>query len=673
MTLTHTEKNTASNHCHIHENGIGAPKICHSLDNFSELKRSESEHTCLTVKGCSLHPVKYISLKEKLQKRISNNDRWYSLEFFPPRTTNGAVNLIGCLERMAVGEPLFCDITWHTAGDPAGTKETSTMMIANTMLNYCNIDTMLHITCYGAKKATMIEYLSKAKDFGIRNLLALRGDPPVGEKWNPEKTDFRYASDLVKFVREHFGDYFVICVAGYPKGHPDSKSYEEDLGYLKEKVDCGADFIITQLFFQAETFLKFVSDCRAVGITCPIIPGIFPIQAYASFKNIVCLTKLDVPDEITAYMESIKDNDEAIRNFGVQTCVDLCKALLNSDKVHGLHFYTLNREYATTEILKQLGFGFDDPPLRALPWKKTSKNYVRSKEDVRPIFWSTRPKSYIHRTSNWNEFPNGRWGISSAPSFGVLTDYHLFYMKIDATRDELLDEWGHELTCEQDVWKMFACYIRGEKNGSDKIVRHFPWKDEEISLETHLIHNELIEYNRKGILTINSQPAVNGKPSTDSIFGWGERNGYIYQKAYLEFFTSANNIPALRAVLKNFPGVNYHFVNKSGDVNETNTDHEQPIALTWGVFAGREIIQPTVVDTVSFMIWKDEAFSLWMERWGKLYEPGSSSYSIIEQISNTYFLVNLVDNDYPQGSCLWAVLDAMFEYQQKTNQDINHS
>ncbi|CAF5142036.1 unnamed protein product, partial [Rotaria sp. Silwood1] len=102
--------------------------------------------------------------------------------------------------------------------------------------------------------------------------------PPVGEKWDPEKTDFRYASDLVKFIRENFGDYFVICVAGYPKGHPDSKTYEEDLHYLKEKINCGADFIITQLFFQAETFLKFQSDCQAVGITCPIIPGIFPIQ-----------------------------------------------------------------------------------------------------------------------------------------------------------------------------------------------------------------------------------------------------------------------------------------------------------------------------------------------------------------------------------------------------------
>lgn len=660
MTLTHSENQTVPNGQNMYETEID-PETKNSHPHI--LKRAESEGGNLLAKGCCLQPAKYVSLTEKIEKRMANHDRWYSLEFFPPRTPSGAANLIGSFDRMAVGQPLFCDITWHPAGDPAGNKETSSMMIANTMLNYCGIDTMLHITCYGAKKATMLEYLYKAKDFGIRNLLALRGDPPVGEEWDPSKSDFRYATDLVRFIRQHFGDYFVICVAGYPQGHPDSTSYEDDLGYLKEKIDCGADFIITQLFFQAETFIKFESDCRAVGITCPIIPGIFPIQGFASLRNIVRLAKLDVPKEILDCIEPIKDNDEAIRNFGVQTCLDLCEKLLETGKVFGLHFYTLNREFATIEILKKLGLWLEEHPQRALPWKKTSNNYVRSKENVRPIFWSIRPKSYVHRTANWNEFPNGRWGLSSAPSFGMLTDYHLFYLKIDAPKDDLLEEWGRELASEEDVWHMFACYIGGERNAQNKLIKHFPWTDEELSTETSLIQKNLVEYNRRGILTINSQPAVNGKPSSDPIVGWGTMNGYVYQKAYLEFFTSAQNIPALRAVLKNFPGVNYHFINKSGEVNETNTDGESPIAVTWGVFAGREIVQPTVVDPVSFMIWKDEAFSLWTERWGKLYDAGTHSHEIIEQIANNYFLVNLVDNDYPQGSCLWNVLEAMFEYQ----------
>jgi methylenetetrahydrofolate reductase (NADPH) len=115
----------------------------------------------------------------------------------------------------------------------------------------------------------------------------------------------------------------------------------------------------------------------------------------------------------------------------------------------------------------------------------------------------------------------------------MLTDYHLFYMKIDATRDELLDEWGRELTCEEDVWRMFACHISGEKNCTEKIVRYFPWTDEEIAPETKLIQEYLIDYNRKGILTINSQPAVNGLSSSDPIVGWGVANGYVYQKVNL--------------------------------------------------------------------------------------------------------------------------------------------
>jgi methylenetetrahydrofolate reductase (NADPH) len=124
------------------------------------------------------------------------------------------------------------------------------MKIAAVMLNYCLLETMLHITCYHQTKETMKKYLDKAKALGIRNILALRGDPAVGSEWEYQENGFNYAADLVKFIRENYGDYFTICVAGYPHGHPDSTSYEDDLNNLKLKVDAGADFIITQLFFK---------------------------------------------------------------------------------------------------------------------------------------------------------------------------------------------------------------------------------------------------------------------------------------------------------------------------------------------------------------------------------------------------------------------------------------
>ncbi len=179
-------------------------------------------------------------------------------------------------------------------------------------------------------------------------------DPPNGIDWNPQ-AEFNFATDMVKFIKEQYDDYFVICVAAYPNGHPDAISYEEDLVHLKEKCDAGADFIITQLFFKAETFVKFYNDCRRIGINVPIIPGILVIQSYDSLRHICKLSKLEVPENIVNALAEIKDNDEAIRKFGIETSVALCRDLIQSGVVFGLHFYTMNREVAITEVLRQLG------------------------------------------------------------------------------------------------------------------------------------------------------------------------------------------------------------------------------------------------------------------------------------------------------------------------------
>ncbi|XP_074704234.1 methylenetetrahydrofolate reductase (NADPH) isoform X2 [Strix aluco] len=536
-------------------------------------------------------------LREKMRRRQDSGDKWFSLEFFPPRTANAAVNLISRFDRMGAGGPLFIDVTWHPAGDPGSDKETSSMIIANTAVNYCGLETILHMTCCNQTKDDITGHLQKAKRLGLKNIMALRGDP-VGEEWEEEVDGFNYAVDLVKHIRNEFDDYFDICVAGYPKGHPEAESYEADLRHLKEKVFAGADFIITQLFFRSETFLKFMKDCQAIGITCPVIPGIFPIQGYHSLRQLVKLSKLEVPQEIKDVIEPIKDNDAAIRNYGVELAVSMCRELLDSGMVHGLHFYTLNREVATTEVLKRLGMWKEDPR-RPLPWA-VSAHPKRRVEDVRPIFWASRPKSYIYRTQEWDDFPNGRWGNSSSPAFGELKDYYLFYLKSKSPREELLKMWGEELTGEESVFEVFTCYITGEPN----------------------------------------------------------KNGH---KAYLEFFTSSEIVTALLKVLKKYElRVNYHIVNVKGQ-NITNAPDLQPNAVTWGIFPGREIIQPTVVDPVSFLSWKDEAFALWIEQWAKLYEEESPSRMIIQYIHDNYYLVNLVDNDFPLENCLWQVVDDTFE------------
>ncbi len=198
------------------------------------------------------------------------------------------------------------------------------------------------------------------------------------------------------------------------------------------------------------------------------------MQAYQSLRHIVKLSQLEIPAEIIDDINPIKDNDEAIRKYGIDQATEMCRQLLESDLVPGLHFYTLNREVSVIQILKNIGLWSDDPQ-RPLPWKTTANHY-RCREDVRPIFWSIRPQSYVYRTSDWDEFPNGRWGNSSAASFGELKDYYLFYLTSRSAKDELLKMWGTELTCEQDVWEVFTCYISGQPNNSGhKVGRWLPW------------------------------------------------------------------------------------------------------------------------------------------------------------------------------------------------------
>ncbi|CAM4672359.1 unnamed protein product [Caretta caretta] len=639
----------------------------HSASSGSASSRSEGSssgsESSKDSSRCStpvLDAERHERLREKMRRRYDSGDKWFSLEFFPPRTANGAVNLISRFDRMGMGGPLFIDVTWHPAGDPGSDKETSSMIIANTAVNYCGLETVLHMTCCNQTKEEITGHLQKAKRLGLKNIMALRGDP-IGEEWEEEVEGFNYAIDLVKHIRCEFDDYFDICVAGYPKGHPEAESYEADLRHLKEKVSAGADFIITQLFFRSETFLAFMKDCQAIGITCPIVPGIFPIQGYHSLRQLVKLSKLEVPQEIKEVIEPIKDNDAAIRNYGVELAASMCRELLDSGMVSGLHFYTLNREVATTEILKRLGIWKEDPR-RPLPWA-VSAHPKRRVEDVRPIFWASRPKSYIHRTQEWDDFPNGRWGNSSSPAFGELKDYYLFYLKSKSPREELLKMWGEELTSEESVFEVFTFYISGEPNGEGHKVTCLPWNDDPLAAETNLLKEQLDKVNRRGILTINSQPNINGRPSTDPIVGWGPSGGYVFQKAYLEFFTSSENITALLKVLKMKKyelRVNYHIVNVRGE-NITNAPDLQPNAVTWGIFPGREIIQPTVVDPVSFMYWKDEAFALWIEQWAKLYEEESPSRMIIQYIHDNYYLVNLVDNEFPLENCLWQVMEDTFE------------
>lgn len=583
-----------------------------------------------------------MKIVDKIEEHNRNGQTFYSFEFFPPRTEEGLYNLYQRIDRMATLEPDFIDITWRCS-----TKKMS-MDIAASVHNLSGVETMIHLCCADLDRDDLRAVLQNIKDSGVMNILALRGDPPLNEEYKAVDGGFRYAYELVKFIREEFGDYFGISVAGYPESHCECGSYEESLQHLKMKVDAGADFVVTQLFFDVDIFLKFVADCREMGITVPIIPGIMPIQTFRSFQRMTSLSgnKISVPQDILDDLQPIKENDEEVQKYGVQLGIRMCKELIKHG-VSGIHFYTINLEKSVTEILWGLGLVSETTGTkRQLPFKQ-SANCKRGKETVRPIFWANRPKSYIDRTMFWDQFPNGRWGDHTSPAYGELNDYHLSFLHVGAKFDRK-SMWGQAPQTVEDIYNTFVSYCQGK-------INKLPWHEEPMATESQLIRDPLVRLNRNGFLTINSQPAVNGVPSTDKIFGWGQPGGYVYQKAYLELFCSPANKDKLVERLQLFPNLTYQICDVKGNMQ---LNFDQANAVTWGVFPGREIVQPTIVDPVSFRIWKDEAYGLWLSQWASIYDAGSCSRNMIQEIHDTFYLVNIVDNDYVRGDIL-AVFEGL--------------
>ena len=252
----------------------------------------------------------------------------------------------------------------------------------------------------------------------------------------------------------------------------------------------------------------------------------------------------------------------------------------------------------------------------------------RREEDVRPIFWKNRNKSYLTRTQDWDAFPNGRWGDSRSPAFGELDAYGI---GLKGSNEENIKLWGQPKSI-QDIATTFIRYL-------EKQLKSLPWSESPIASEADDIIQDLIQLNRRGILTINSQPAVNGAKSSDPVHGWGPQKGYVYQKAYLELLVCPRLIDELIRRVEEHSHFTYHAVNMAGQL-KTNALSDGPNAVTWGVFPGKEIVQPTIVETVSFLAWKDEAFHLGLD-WAKCHSSLTPSRHLIEGIMKTWYLVNI--------------------------------
>ncbi|ORY82703.1 methylenetetrahydrofolate reductase-domain-containing protein [Protomyces lactucae-debilis] len=582
----------------------------------------------------------------RISKKLKRNEEdnappSYSYEFFPPKTSTGMQNLYDRIERMANwGPPLFVDVTWGAGGRLA---ELTTEMVSTTQELF-GLDTCMHLICTGMPAEKVKEALKDAYDAGCQNILALRGDPPRDkEKWEKTEGGFAYATDLVKYIRKEYGDYFDIGVAGYSEGHPECTDKEMGLHHLKEKCDAGADFIVTQMFYDVDAFLAWVQRCRDMGITVPIIPGVMPISGWDSFLRRAKWSNAHIPQHFMDELEPVKNDDAAVRDRGTKLVAEMCQTMLDNGIRH-LHFYTMNLEKATHMIIERLGLLKDVKP-REMPWQR-SLGLNRKDESVRPIFWANRHKSYIARTKEWDEFPNGRWGDSRSPAFGELENYQIG-LRVPAS--QVPELWGTPASV-QDVADLFARYCLGE-------VPSLPWSESALAPEASIIQQNLASINRKGYLTINSQPAVNGAKSSDPLYGWGPANGYVYQKAYLEIFVHPDLLPQFIKRVEQDRANTYFAVNKQGDL-KTNTNSDGPNAVTWGVFPGKEIIQPTIVEAISFLAWKDEAYRLGLD-WATSYDADSPARKLLTGIMDTWYLCVLVSNDFQDDNALFTLFEDM--------------
>lgn len=592
-------------------------------------------------------------ISDKLQRSHSESDTpTFSFEFFVPKTSQGVQNLYDRMDRMYNLNPQFIDVTWNAGGRLSNL----TTDIVQTAQSVLGLETCMHLTCTNMPVELIDKALKDAYDSGCQNILALRGDPPVeGGEWTAVEGGFKYATDLVKYIREKYGDHFGIGVAAYPEGHPEESNVDLLIDYLKEKVDAGADFIITQMFYDAENFIEWCKKLRAKGINIPIIPGIMPISTYAAFQRRATWCEINVPEEFEQKLQGVKDDDQLVRKVGTDLIADMCQKLLDSGFVNHLHFYTMNLEKSSVMVLEKLGL-ISSKTVDDLPFRK-SLNPTRTNETVRPIFWKNRKHSYVTRTQGWDEFPNGRWGDSNSAAFGDVELFTSGLLRQSSKR--CIELWGEPKTIE-DVANLVVKYLQGGVNS-------LPWSDTPVTSEINSIKDELIEINNRGILTVNSQPRVNGARSDDPAFGWGPKNGFVYQKQYLEFLVPKSKLQKLISKIEatnqpfnsnvhqkdNFNLLTYFAIDKNDDLF-TNAKDDSANAVTWGIFPGQEVLQPTIVEKVSFLAWKDEVFRI-AEEWSSIFEEGDSK-SIIKHIINDYALVNIVDNDYVGEAKIFGLL-----------------
>ena len=289
-------------------------------------------------------------IRDILATKMAVKQPVISFEFFPPKTEEGDRNLLEkTLPALRTANPDFCSVTYGAGGS---TRE-KTLMIADRIQREHGLTALAHLTCVNHTREQVGELLTKIRALGCKNILALRGDPPGGGEFQATPGGFEFSSQLVRFIRET-GD-FSIGVAGFPEGHIACKAgKQQDWKHLAEKVQAGADYVLTQLFFDNADYFEFRDALTKLGVTVPIIPGIVPIQSAPGIKKFTQMCGAKVPAALAARLDAIGADDAACVEFGIEYATQQCADLLRQG-APGVHFYTLNKAPSCLRVVKNLG------------------------------------------------------------------------------------------------------------------------------------------------------------------------------------------------------------------------------------------------------------------------------------------------------------------------------
>lgn len=659
--------------------------------------------------------------------------------------------------------PLFVTVTWGAGGSTAA----KSLELAEICQRQLGLTTCMHLTCTNMSRSLVDEALNEAKALGVRNILALRGDPPRSGEYHMDdqedsNKDFTWAIDLVRYIRKVHGDYFCIGVAGYPEGHadeshPEHQSVDRDLPYLVDKVKAGADFIMTQLTYDIEAYSMYEKTLRlhpsGAFKSIPIIPGLMPIQSYQIVKRITNLSHARLPAEISSRIEVVKSDDEAVKRVGVDILSELVEGIKGlpqpSSLPRGFHFYTLNLEKSVAFILERcnlipstestspsttdsesesaaalaenggtrmtnsVGEGperrfsrrrassFNSQPHNRLIVDSLRFNGKRSRSrqphgalssrssethqapsesagipagplNPRNTLLISEGQGSLGREATWDDYPNGRWGPSSSPAFGEIDGYGPS-LKVGPVAARRL--WDHPKN-QADITNLFKKHVEGD-------LVCLPWSDETditsggaLRAETETIRKEIVALiEGKGYWTLASQPAINGISSDDQVFGWGPPGeGFVFQKPFVEFFVSRRSWDTqLKPLLLKHGEDEISWIKtdseghfESSAAPNTLGDHiiSKPAAgetgvnaVTWGVFRGKEIVTPTIIEEQSFRAWAEEAYGIW-EEWRRVFPRGSEEEKFLEWCKQDSVLVNVVGQQFVgrDGGKMWKIL-----------------